>query len=333
MQKPLALLAVLVTLACPKKHEEAGPAPESKPSAAKEIEYPIEALTCRDGVLGKISAPAATASASASAAPVASASVSSVFGDPDLFAPIGDGGVGFGSGGIGLGTIGGFGHGAGIGAARSLVFPISAMPVDARGPRALAVARGACPATALIRGCHTTAGRPTGVAVFDLAIDGTAAKVTGSKKESGDVDEPLLKCVGDALAGATYEPSAAGNTAFRVVFEPPVRPPVPKMVESGVNVAGRLPPEVIRRVIRANFPRIRACYLSGLKRDPALAGKVTVDFVIDKTGATDKVKVSESTLADEQVKSCIGGVFRTISFPEPEGGIVSVKYPITLSPS
>jgi hypothetical protein len=355
VQRPVALLAVVFTLACPKKHEEARPSPEAKPSAAKEIEYPIEALTCRDGVLGKITAPTASVSASASVSataapvPIASASavpsalagsgsygsigaLSSAFGDPSVLAPIGDGGTGWGSG-IGLGTVGGYGgglHGGGF-PSRTQTFPIVAMPVDARGPRALAVAKGVCEATEAIRGCHSSNDRPVGAAVFDLAIDGTGAKVTNAKKETDTIKDPLLTCVSGALAAAKYDLAAAGTTTFRVAFEKPVLPPRTKMIESGVTIAGPLPPEVVKRIIRANFPRIRACYEAGLRRDPALTGKVTIDFVIDSTGAMNKVAIGESTLPDEAAKTCIAGVFRTLSFPEPEGGIVKVKYPITLS--
>lgn len=104
-----------------------------------------------------------------------------------------------------------------------------------------------------------------------------------------------------------------------------------KMIESGVDVTGRLPHDLIRRIVRANFPRFRACYAQGLKKDPALAGVVSVKFIIDSTGAVESVSLLPGSLPDPAVKSCVSGVFRTLSFPEPEGGKVTVTYPIDFS--
>jgi hypothetical protein len=39
-----------------------------------------------------------------------------------------------------------------------------------------------------------------------------------------------------------------------------------------------------------------------------------------------------STLADADLNTCIVGVFRTMSFPPPHGGIVTVVYPLQLAP-
>jgi hypothetical protein len=101
-----------------------------------------------------------------------------------------------------------------------------------------------------------------------------------------------------------------------------------KLIETTADIQGRLPPEVIKRIIRANYPRFRACYESGLKRVPDLKGTVSTAFVIDKDGAVESAKNTGGTLTDEPVKSCVTGVFKTLSFPEPEGGKVKVTYPI-----
>lgn len=103
---------------------------------------------------------------------------------------------------------------------------------------------------------------------------------------------------------------------------------VVKMIETGTDIQGRLPPEVIKRIIRANFPRFRACYEQGLKKDPGLKGTVAVRFIIDTTGAVESANLSGGSMSDSQVSSCVLGVYRTLSFPEPEGGKVMVTYPI-----
>jgi hypothetical protein len=101
-----------------------------------------------------------------------------------------------------------------------------------------------------------------------------------------------------------------------------------KMIETGTDIQGRLPPEVIKRIIRANFPRFRACYEQGLKKDPGLKGTVSVRFIIDMTGAVESASLSGGSMSDGQVSGCVLGVYRTLSFPEPEGGKVMVTYPI-----
>lgn len=105
-----------------------------------------------------------------------------------------------------------------------------------------------------------------------------------------------------------------------------------KVVQGDAQVSGSLPPEVIKRIVRQNFGRIRMCYETGLKSNPALAGKVVVRFVIDRAGAVSNASAGSSTLGDEAVVNCIVRTFTTLSFPEPENGIVTVSYPLTFDP-
>lgn len=101
-----------------------------------------------------------------------------------------------------------------------------------------------------------------------------------------------------------------------------------RMPDTGVGVTGGLPPDTVKRVIRANFPRFRQCYEQGLKKDPGLRGSVAVRFIIDTTGAIETANLAGGSMSDAQVSSCVLGVYKTVSFPEPEGGKVMVTYPI-----
>jgi len=89
-----------------------------------------------------------------------------------------------------------------------------------------------------------------------------------------------------------------------------------------------MPPEVIQRIIRQNFGRFRACYQGGLTHAPELAGTVTVRFVIGRDGAVSSVSDGGSSMPDPAVTSCVVRAFYGLSFPQPEGGIVPVTYPI-----
>jgi acetolactate synthase regulatory subunit len=97
-------------------------------------------------------------------------------------------------------------------------------------------------------------------------------------------------------------------------------------------VSGRLPPEVIQRVIRQNFGRFRICYEELLRTNDVAAGRVSLEFVIDGSGAITQIKDSGSDMGDATMVSCITKAFSTITFPRPEGGIVTVRYPLIFNP-
>ncbi len=108
------------------------------------------------------------------------------------------------------------------------------------------------------------------------------------------------------------------------------RPPRVRM--GTTNVSGRLPPEVIQRIVRSNFGRFRVCYQSALKNNPNLQGRVSVRFVISRSGTVNSVSGS-GDIPDQSVVSCVTRAFYSLTFPQPEGGIVTVSYPIVFTPS
>lgn len=108
------------------------------------------------------------------------------------------------------------------------------------------------------------------------------------------------------------------------------RPPRVRM--GAVSVNGRLPAEVVQRIVRRSFGRFRLCYENGLRENPSLAGRVSVRFLIGRNGETAQVTNAGSTLPSATVVACVLRAFAGLSFPQPEGGTVVVTYPITLSP-
>jgi hypothetical protein len=106
----------------------------------------------------------------------------------------------------------------------------------------------------------------------------------------------------------------------------------PHILDGATAVSGRLPPEIVQRIVRENFARFRFCYENGLRQNPTLAGRVSVRFVIDRTGAVAVLADGGSDLPDHHVVECVVRSFGNLSFPEPAGGSVTVTYPITFSP-
>lgn len=104
-----------------------------------------------------------------------------------------------------------------------------------------------------------------------------------------------------------------------------------KMRVTDTKVSGRIPPEVIQRVVRQNFGRFRACYEAGLRNNPSLSGRVAVSFVVGRDGSVGSAQSAGSDLPDSGVVSCVVKQFYGLSFPAPEDGIVRVSYPIMFS--
>jgi hypothetical protein len=107
------------------------------------------------------------------------------------------------------------------------------------------------------------------------------------------------------------------------------KPPQVRM--GATSVSGRLPPEVIQRIVRQNFGRFRLCYENALRNTPTLEGSVTVSFTIKEDGSVDDV-AGKGDIPDSGVVSCVTRAFNGLSFPQPEGGVVRVTYPIKFSP-
>ncbi|MBL9025571.1 MAG: AgmX/PglI C-terminal domain-containing protein [Myxococcales bacterium] len=107
-------------------------------------------------------------------------------------------------------------------------------------------------------------------------------------------------------------------------------PPLVRM--GGTSVSGRLPPEVIKRIVRQSFGRFRLCYEKGLRKDPALEGRVTIAFTIGSDGTVVTSADGGSTISDPEVKSCVVAGVRGLTFPAPEGGVVTVRFPINFTP-
>jgi MYXO-CTERM domain-containing protein len=98
-----------------------------------------------------------------------------------------------------------------------------------------------------------------------------------------------------------------------------------------VNVQGKLPPEVIQRIVRQRFPQIRQCYDVARRANPNLAGTFEVKASIDATGAVTKASAGAGTMTDPAAQGCIVRAFKALSFPQPESGTVEVSFGLTLS--
>jgi hypothetical protein len=123
------------------------------------------------------------------------------------------------------------------------------------------------------------------------------------------------------------------HSAKELADEYLARPNPPRIRFGETAIRGRLEPEKIQATVRRSFASMRACYEKGLGKNADLAGRVSVRFVIGRDGKVTRAEASpESTLPDPAVQRCIAHAFQSLEFPPPEGGIVTVVYPIVLEP-
>ena len=98
---------------------------------------------------------------------------------------------------------------------------------------------------------------------------------------------------------------------------------------------------------------MKRCYEEGLGRNPGLTGRVTTKFVIERDGHVSSavldprpgrtnVPVADgdagvaplpAPLDDASVVMRVTRVYSSLTFPKPEGGIVTVVYPIIFEPA
>jgi hypothetical protein len=109
------------------------------------------------------------------------------------------------------------------------------------------------------------------------------------------------------------------------------RPPIVRGADGGVGI-GRIEPAAIQQVVRARFDTFRKCYEDGLRVNPNLEGKVSVRFVIDREGYVASAIDGGSTMPDPRVVDCVVRGYTSLVFPKPDGGIVTVVYPIIFTP-
>ena len=99
------------------------------------------------------------------------------------------------------------------------------------------------------------------------------------------------------------------------------------------TVSGRLPPEVIQRIVRQQFGRVRLCYEKALRASARTAGRLTVSFVIEMDGEVSHVTTTGADEVGADLAACTARVVQGVTFPAPEGGVVRVSYPFIFSPS
>lgn len=149
-----------------------------------------------------------------------------------------------------------------------------------------------------------------------------------------DRERELLRAL-FAEAGALPLPGAPVASAASAPSAYPTMPQVPVGDAGATNID----PKYIQSVVRDDyFPLAKQCYGNALERNPKLAGTIEMSFRIlgdpKIGGVVDDVKLSDgTTIDDKEMQTCMRESMMSVTFDAPpEGGEVTVVYPIRFSP-
>lgn len=113
---------------------------------------------------------------------------------------------------------------------------------------------------------------------------------------------------------------------------PPLPPaaPAPRSTSGcSTSVSGQIPIEALENIIQQSLGGALGCYESALRADPELEGQLRAKLVIGRDGAVTTVEIrASSALESSKVASCVTRWFYGLAFPQPEGGLVTLDYPL-----
>ncbi len=157
---------------------------------------------------------------------------------------------------------------------------------------------------AAIAKIKSNASRPDVYDALDAMEDAIKAELKNESSATATTTPATTTTITSAdLPAASAAPAAAA--APTTASSKPAAPKTASAVRGGAaQVNGRLPPEVISRIVRHNFGRFRLCYENGLRINPNLQGKVTTKFVIDRSGAVSSAADGGSDIPDRAVIQC-----------------------------
>lgn len=204
-------------------------------------------------------------------------------------------------------------------AAEALI--VGALSSSAGGALADVLAGGA-----VIGNAEEIMAQASGVGVAKSSAGGTLRSRSGGGTGSGASGLGSL-----ARAGGADATSARGEGGE--VTERKVRGQTKLEGGGDIGGSGEFDSSVVVSAIKLRIGAIKICYERELKRNPSLAGKVTVQFSIQPQGNVTDVNVTGNSTGDSAVAECVASAVRRFRFnPGPKGGSVSYSYPFVFAP-
>jgi hypothetical protein len=136
----------------------------------------------------------------------------------------------------------------------------------------------------------------------------------------------------EAAKNALLEPESKAARGDDADEAPPVRRVVGIVKAEAPSVEGEMDPALVSKEVLARIGAVRACYERALKRDPHLTGRLNARWTITSTGAVSNLDLTEDTVGDVDLLSCVESLIRRWRFVAPGSGLVAVSYPFVFQP-
>ena len=136
--------------------------------------------------------------------------------------------------------------------------------------------------------------------------------------------------------GSLANASGAGRAVAEggAVKEREIRGDIRIQTGGDIGGAGEFDANLVKEQIQRRIRAIKSCYEQELRRNPALAGKVTVEFTVQERGNVTDAKATENSTGSDAVAACVTRTIARFRFnPGPEGGSVTFRYPFVFQPS
>jgi outer membrane biosynthesis protein TonB len=114
---------------------------------------------------------------------------------------------------------------------------------------------------------------------------------------------------------------------------PSVEASIPTPSPPDMTSAPAYPPSALLETFSNAKAKLIACYEPGRKRNPKLRGKVIVKLTINTDGSAKPVVNQNSNLEDPEVIACVIRTVKSLRFPKPVEGSVTVTYPFIFRPT
>lgn len=142
----------------------------------------------------------------------------------------------------------------------------------------------------------------------------------------------LLIALSPAACGSDQAARRQGGPQFTMKRRKPAAPPKsedPYKAMTLDNEVGVMDTDDVEATIKDHFDDVRGCYARAGKAQKYAGGKVMLRFMVAGDGATEDVRVLESTLGNYDVERCLVEVGRHIRFHAPTGNKpTTFEYPV-----
>lgn len=140
--------------------------------------------------------------------------------------------------------------------------------------------------------------------------------------------EPATETQDNAVAGASETKAEEPKAEAPKAEAPKAEAEEQKAPEVDVRDTSDFDKNVISAVVKDHTDGIRKCYEDGIAKSKGLVGKITFKWNITADGTVENVVIKDSTLENDEFKTCLTKEIGTWKFQEPRNGsTVEIEYP------